>query len=49
MKKSLALVHLSPEASEIGTKLRIKGDGIDCTATVGLTPFYDPDKTRTHA
>ena len=49
MKKSLALVHLSPEASEIGTKLRVKGDGIDCTATVGLTPFYDPDKTRTHA
>ena len=49
MKKSLALVHLTPDASEIGTKLRVKGDGIDNTATVESTPFYDPDKTRTHA
>ena len=47
MKKSLALVHVTPEASAPGTKLRVEGD-ISCDATVEATPFYDPEKTRTH-
>ncbi len=49
MKKSLALVHLTPEAAAIGTKLRVEGENVSCDATVERTPFYDPDKTRTHA
>ncbi len=48
MQKSLALVHVAPEASAPGTKLRVEGD-ISCGATVEATPFHDPQKTRTHA
>lgn len=48
MKKSLALVHVSPDASAPGTKLRVEGD-ISCDAIVAETPFYDPQKTRTHS
>jgi aminomethyltransferase len=49
MKKSLALVHLDPGAAAVGTRLRLEGDGVSCAATVERTPFYDPDKARTHA
>lgn len=49
MKKSLALVHLAPEASAIGTKLRVEGENVKCNAVVERIPFYDPEKTRTHA
>jgi aminomethyltransferase len=49
MNKSLALVHLKPEASSPGTKLDVRGDGIETTATVESVPFHDPDKTHTHA
>ena len=49
MGKSLALVHLAPNASAPGTKLQVKGDGIDTTAVVGVTPFHDPKKVATHA
>jgi aminomethyltransferase len=48
MKKSLALVHLKPEAAAVGTKLEVAGEGVGCAATVVRIPFYDPDKTRTH-
>ncbi len=49
MKKSLALVHLAPSATAIGTKLQVQGDGVAYTATVERVPFHDPDKSRTHA
>ncbi len=49
MKKSLALVHLAPDAAAVGTKLEVQGEGMSCPATVERTPFYDPEKTRTHA
>ena len=49
MKKSLALVHLDPGAAAVGTKLHLEGDGVSCAATVERIPFYDPDKSRTHA
>ncbi|MFQ6017850.1 MAG: hypothetical protein ACE5KF_06610 [Kiloniellaceae bacterium] len=49
MKKSLALVHLVPEAAGTGTKLELRDDGISCAATVEWIRFYDPEKTRTHA
>ena len=49
MKKSLALVHLTPDATAPGTKLQVEGDGISCGATVERVPFYDPEKTRPHA
>ena len=49
MTKSLALVHLVPEAAGIGTKLELPSDSISRAATVERIPFYDPEKTRTHA
>ncbi len=49
MKKSLALVHLTPAAAAVGTKIEVQGEGMSCSATVERTPFYDPEKTRTHA
>ena len=48
MGKSLALAHVSPGVTD-GTVLRVRGDGIDTTATVAALPFYDTQKTRTHA
>ncbi len=48
LKKSLALVHVTPEASAPGTKLRVEGD-ISCDAMVEATPFHDPQKTKTHS
>ena len=47
--KSLALAHVSPEASAIGTKLTVNGGNIETTATVLAMPIYDPQKERTHA
>ena len=47
MNKSLALVHLPPELAVPGTRLRVEGSA-SCDATVERTPFYDPQKTRTH-
>ena len=47
--KSLALAHVSPAASRIGTQLQVSGGGIDTGAIVVAMPIYDPQKTRTHA
>ena len=47
--KSLALAHVSPEASAIGTKVMVTVGDIDTTATVVAMPIYDPQKERTHA
>jgi aminomethyltransferase len=49
LNKSLALVHLQPAASQPGTQLEVSGDDFSGTATVEATPFFDADKSRTHA
>ena len=49
MQKSLALCHVAPHAAAEGTRLDVEGESGRCSATVSRIPFYDPDKTRTHA
>ena len=49
MNKSLALAHVEPSASTVGTLLELKGDNISCTAVVENLPFYDREKTHTHS
>lgn len=49
MNKSLALVHLRPDAAAPQTELTVKEAQRTCTASVEPTPFYDPLKRRTHA
>jgi aminomethyltransferase len=45
LMQSLAMVHLKPEFTAIGTSLMI-GGGVK--AYVAKTPFYDPMRLRTH-
>ncbi len=47
--KSLALVHLTKAAAVPGTRLQVVSDEFNGTATVEPIPFFDPDKSRTHA
>ena len=47
--QSLALCHLQPDLVLAGTRLEVKSDDISCTATVVDIPFFDPQKSRTHA
>ena len=49
LSKSLALVHLRPDADTPGTPLRVVSDDFSGTATVESIPFFDPGKSRTHA
>lgn len=49
MSASLALCHVTPSAASVGTRLALEGDTVSCSATVSPIPFYDPEKTRTHA
>ena len=49
MNKSLALVHVRPDKAPPGTTLEVVGEGLTCAAEVASTPYYDPQKTRTHA
>ncbi len=49
LQKSLALVHLAPGAAEPGTALKVVGNDVEYSALVETTPFFDPQKTRTHA
>jgi aminomethyltransferase len=49
LNQSLALVHLEPSASAEGTRLEIKGETVQCGATVARIPFVDPEKTHLHA
>lgn len=46
--QSLALVHLRP-GIEVGAGLDVVGDDGEWTARVANIPFFDPQKTRTHA
>ncbi len=47
--KSLALVHLSSEAAKPGTRLDVVSDEFNGSAEVADVPFFDPNKSRTHA
>ena len=47
--KSLALVHLVPEAAVAGTSMQLKGPTIQCQATAASIPFVDPERKRLHA
>lgn len=49
LNKSLALVHLQPGAAAPGTSLSVVGEGVQYNATVEQIPFFDPQKSRTHA
>ena len=47
LMKSLAMVHLKPEFSQLGTQVVVAGD-TPVKAHVVKTPFYDPMRLRTH-
>jgi aminomethyltransferase len=49
LNKSLALCHVAPEATAPGTQLTVESDDFNGTATVESLPFFDPDKSKTHA
>ena len=49
LNKSIALVHLRPDAAATGTRLDVAGDGFSCPAVVERIPFHDPLKKRVHA
>ena len=46
LQKSLALVHLHPNATTIGTQLKVEGDNESYSASVVPIPFYDAGKTK---
>ncbi len=48
LNKSLALVHLHPDAAAPGMRLQVSSDEFNGNATVEATPFFDPHKSRTH-
>lgn len=45
---SLALAHIKPEYSEIGTSVEVVGSSASRKARVAQTPFYDPMRSRSH-
>ena len=49
LNKSLALVHLRPDAAQPGTRLDVVSDDFSGNATVESIPFFDPAKSRTHS
>ncbi len=48
-QKSWALAHVAPPAAAPGTALTVTGDGVSYDARVETIPFFDPEKSRTHA
>ena len=48
LNKSLALVHLHPNAAIQGTQLDVVSGDFNGTALVEAIPFFDPTKSRTH-
>ena len=48
LQKSMALVHLRPDAAVPGTQLEVSGDGFSGSAVVEVLPFYDPEKLKVH-
>lgn len=47
LMQSIALAHITPAYSQIGTKVVIAAD-TPITARIVKTPFYDPQRLRTH-
>ncbi|KAJ0345899.1 hypothetical protein COL154_013918 [Colletotrichum chrysophilum] len=47
LMKSIAMVHLKPEYTQLGTQVVVAGE-IPVKAHVVKTPFYDPMRLRTH-
>jgi aminomethyltransferase len=45
---SIAMMHIKPEYSAIGTAVEIIGKKSTCKARVAQTPFYDPMRLRTY-
>jgi aminomethyltransferase len=45
---SIAMAHIKPEYSEIGTAIEVVGKAMSCKARVAQTPFYDPMRLRTN-
>jgi len=48
LMQSLAMVHLHPSRTNLGTRLTIGHGGKQLEAQVVRTPFYDPLRQRTH-
>lgn len=48
LMQSIAMVHIKPEYSEIGTGVEVVGTKSSCNARVAQTPFYDPMRLRTY-
>jgi glycine cleavage system aminomethyltransferase T len=46
MGKCLALGHLPPELTAVGTRLDVRSDDINTTAEVASLSFFDPEKLR---
>ena len=49
LQKSLALAHVNPNATAIGTQLNVVGEDVQYSAVVSNLPFYDPTKSRVTA
>lgn len=47
LMQSLAMVHLMPAYTTLGTQVIVRGKSTTCTGTVVETPFYDPLRLRT--
>ncbi|EGL53478.1 glycine cleavage system T protein [Methylophaga aminisulfidivorans MP] len=47
LMKSLAMAHIKPEYSQLGTTVTVT-DGDEVKATIVKMPFYDPMRVRTH-
>tara|TARA_R110002050_G_scaffold71891_3_gene154751 strand:+ start:148788 stop:149870 length:1083 start_codon:yes stop_codon:yes gene_type:complete len=47
LMQSLAMVHIKPEFSHVGTAVTVVGTS-EVKAVVARTPFYDPMRLRTH-
>ena len=47
--QTLALVHIQASANTAGTELEVRSEGYNGTANIASLPFYDPQKSRTHA
>ncbi|MDI1300255.1 aminomethyltransferase family protein [Methylotenera sp.] len=48
LMQSIAMMHIKPEYSAIGTEVEIVGKITSCKARVAQTPFYDPMRLRTY-
>jgi aminomethyltransferase len=49
LMQSLAMVHLKPEYTALGTAVKVVCSDQEVSAYVAPTPFYDPMRLRTHA